>query len=67
MFGIFDGIQKSVENVVDVGIGAVSFGVYGDFSKSTVSKMIADGIEIAIIAKTFGVAEETIQELIKGK
>ena len=67
MFGIFDGIQKAVENVIDVGVGALTMNEYGDFSKKTVSKMIADGIEIAVIAQTFNVAEEAVQELIKEK
>ena len=64
MFGVFDGLQSAVENVVDVGIGAVTFGEYGNFSKSTVSKMIADGIEVAVIAQTFDVTTDVIREMI---
>ena len=61
MFGIFDGIQESVENVIDVGIGALSLGEYGDFSKFTVSKLVADGIEIAVIAQFFDVSVDLIE------
>lgn len=64
MFGIFDGIKDAVENVIDVGVGVVTLGEYGDFSKSTVSKMIADGIEVAVIANTFDVGIDVIEKMI---
>ena len=43
----------------------MTFGEYGDFSKSTVSKMIADGIEIAIVAEAFDVSVSVIEEMVK--
>ncbi|MCK5538843.1 MAG: hypothetical protein KAI79_18600 [Bacteroidales bacterium] len=64
MFGIFDGIEKSISNVIDVGIGVMTLGEYGDFSQYTVSKMVADGIEIAIIAQFFNVGEDVIKDMI---
>lgn len=64
MFGIFDGIQKSVENVIDVGAGALTIGEYGDLSKKSVSKMIADGIELAIIAEVYDVETDVIENLL---
>ena len=65
MFGLFDGIQKSVENAIDVGIGVMTLGEYGDFSKSSVSKMIADGIELAIVAEFYGTTVDIIEEMVK--
>lgn len=50
MFGIFSGIQSSVENAFDVGIGALTLGEEGDFSKKSVSKLVSDGIEVAIVS-----------------
>ena len=64
MFGIFDGIEKSVSNVLDVGLGVLTLGEYGDFSQKTVSKMVADGIEIAIVAEYFGVSEDIIRDMV---
>ena len=64
MFGIFDGIEKSVSNALDVGLGVLTLGEYGDFSQSTVSKMVADGIEIAIVAQFFDVSEDLIRDMV---
>ena len=64
MFEIFDGIEKSVSNVIDVGVGVLTLGEYGNFSQRTVSKMVADGIEIAIVAEFFGVAEDVIESMV---
>lgn len=65
MFGIFDSVADAVENVIDVGVGVVTLGEYGNFSKRTVAKMIADGIEVAVIANTFDVGIELVEEMIK--
>ena len=65
MFGIFDGIQKSVSNVIDVGTGIITLGEYGDCSKETVSKLIADGVEVAIIAQLAGVGEDVIEKFLE--
>ena len=64
MFGIFDAIEDSVSNVIDVGVGVLTLGEYGNFSQRTVSKMVADGIEIAIVAQFFGVAEDVIKDMV---
>lgn len=66
MFGIFDGLTNTVENVIDVGVGVLTLGEYGDFSKRTVAKMVADGIEIYAIAQFFDVAEDVIESMIEG-
>ena len=64
MFGIFDEITNAVDNVIDVGIGVVTLGEYGDFNQRTVSKMVADGIEIAVVANFFEVSENIIKDMI---
>jgi len=65
MFGIFDAVVDTVENGIDVAVGAVTFGEYGDFSKRSVSKMIADGIEIAVIANAYDVGIDIIEKMIE--
>jgi len=65
MFGLFDGIQKSVENVIDVGVGVMTLGEYGDFSKSSVSKMVADGIELYVVAEVFDTTVDVIEKMIE--
>jgi hypothetical protein len=67
MFGIFDGIEKSVSNALDVGIGFMTFGEYGDISKDTISRLIADGIELAVIAEALDVSEDFLRDLIEGE
>jgi len=64
MFGIFDVVADAVENTIDVGLGIVSLGEYGDFNKRTVSKMVADGIEIYTIASFFDVGTDVIQGML---
>ena len=64
MFGIFDNIEKSVSNVIDVGLGVISLGEYGDFSKQSVSKMVADGIELYIIADFYDTSVDIIKEMV---
>ena len=64
MFGLFDGIEKSVSNVLDVGLGVLTLGEYGDFSQKTVSKMVADGIEIAVVAEFFSVSEDIVRDMV---
>ena len=57
-------IEDVVSNVVDVGIGVMTFGEYGDFSKRSVSKMAADGIELYLIADFYGTTLEAVQDII---
>jgi len=64
MFGIFDAVEEAVSNVIDVTIGAVSLGEYGDFSQRTVSKMVADGIEVYTIASFFDVGTDVIEGML---
>jgi len=64
MFGIFDVVEDAVSNVIDVGIGVMTLGEYGNFSQRTVSKMVADGIEVYTIANFFGVSEDIVRGMI---
>lgn len=64
MFGLFDGIEKSVSNVIDVGIGVMTLGEYGNFSKQSVSKMVADGIELYIIADFYETSVDVIKDMV---
>ncbi len=64
MFGLFDTVVDSVDNAINVGLGVISLGEYGNFSQQTVSKMIADGIEIAVVAQFFDVTTDTIKDMI---
>lgn len=64
MFGIFDDLQESVENAFDVGLGIVTLNEYGDANKSTISKLVADGIEVAVIAQLFDTTEDIIKDMI---
>ena len=61
---MFKFLTDSIENAIDVGVGLVSFGEAGDFSKESVAKLIADGLTVAVIAHGYGVAEDVIQELL---
>ena len=65
MFGIFNGIADSVENALDVGVGVLTMGEYGNLNKRSLSKMIADGIELAIIAEAYDVGIDVLNEMIE--
>lgn len=65
MFGLFDGLQKSVGNAFDVGAGVLTLGEYGDVSKASISKLIADGVEIATIATVLDTSVEIIEQVAK--
>ena len=57
MFGIFNVVDNALDVVGDLFTGE-------DISREKVSKLIADGVGIAIIAQGFGVAESVIEELM---
>lgn len=62
MFGIFDSLTKSVENVLDIGGSLISG---EDIQKRQIAKLIADGVEVYTIASTLGVAESVVKELMR--
>ena len=64
MFGIFDVVEDAVSNVIDVGLGVMTLGEYGNFSQRTVSKMVADGIEIYVISDFFGASEDIVRGMV---
>lgn len=65
MFGIFDGIEKSVSNALDVGVGILTFGEFGDVSKKRISKLIADGVELAIVADLYETSVDVIEKIVE--
>ena len=65
MFGLFDGIERAVSNVIDVSVGVLTMGEYGNFSQRTVFKMVADGIEIAVIAQFFDVSSGVVESMLE--
>ena len=55
----------SIFNSVDNALSIVSNVVSGeDVSRYQVTKLISDGVSIALIASAFGVAESVIREVI---
>jgi len=66
MFGIFGGIEKSISNAIEVGLGLITFNELGEVSKDRIAKLVADGVELAIVADLYetsvGVIEKVIEE-----
>jgi|SaaInlLV_10m_DNA_3_1039740.scaffolds.fasta_scaffold54642_1 hypothetical protein len=61
MFGLTD----MIDNALDVTIGLVTFGEYGDISQRKVANLLADGIEVAALATAFGVTEDVILKMVE--
>ena len=55
------GLTGIIDNTLDV-VGSVFSGE--DIPREKVSKLLSDGISIAVIAHGFGVAEDVIQSMI---
>lgn len=64
MFGLFDGVAKSVENAIDVGVGVLTLGEYGNLDKKSISKLIADGIEMAVIAEALDISQDVLERIL---
>lgn len=58
---LFTGVSKSVENAIDI----LNDLADGEIDKKKIAKLIADGVEIAVIAKTLGVGEEVIKNILE--
>jgi len=54
-----------IDNALDVTIGLVTFGEYGDISQRKVANLLADGIEVAALATAFGVTEDVILKMVE--
>ncbi len=65
MFGIFDGIEKAVSNAIEVGVGIISFGELGDVSKERIAKLVADGVELAIVADLYETSVDVIEQVLE--
>jgi len=66
MFGLFDKIEESISNALDVGIGIATLGELGDVSKDRISKLVADGIELYLIADMYDTTVDVIEEILEG-
>lgn len=68
MFGFIDDMVKTtaklVEDVVDVSIGVVTLGEYGEVSKENVSRIIASGVTIYALSEASGVAVDILQNAL---
>jgi len=68
MFGFIDDMVKTtaklVEDVVDVSIGVVTLGEYGEVSKENVSRIIASGVTIYALSEASGVAVDILQKAL---
>lgn len=65
MFGsIVSGLVTLVEDAVDVTVGVVTLGEYGEVNKDNVSRLIAGGMTIYTISQVFGVSEEILREAL---
>lgn len=63
--GWFDDLTDVVSDTLDVGVGIVTFGEYGDISQEKVSSLIAAGMTVAAASEAFGVAESVIEEMLE--
>ena len=65
MFGILSDLADSVENVIDVSLGLLTFNEIGSADKRSISKLIADGIELAIVADMYGTSIDVINKIVE--
>ena len=61
MFGLLDGLVDSVDNGLSI-VGGILEGEAP--SRRKVAKLVADGVEVAVIASAFGVAESVITDML---
>lgn len=64
MFGIFDELENSVSNALNIGVGLLTLNEDDEINKKSVSKLISDGLEIGMIASMFNVGEDFIERLV---
>jgi len=67
MFGIFDKLEESVSNALEVGIGIATLGELGDVSKKRISKLAADGVELYIIADLYETTVDVIEKVLESE
>ena len=65
MFGILSDLADSVENVIDVSLGLLTFNEIGSADKRSISKLIADGIEPGIAADMYGTSIDVINKIVE--
>lgn len=67
MFGFFDGIEKSVSNAIELGTGLLTLGEFGDVSKERIAKLVADGIELYIVADMYDTPVDVVEQILEEK
>ena len=60
---MFDFLTKAIDNALSIPAAIING---EDVSRQQVAKLISDGVSIAVIAATFGIAEDVVQSMIAG-
>lgn len=61
---MFDFLTKAIDNALSIPAAIING---EDVSRQQVAKLISDGVSIAVIATTLGIAEDAVQALIEGE
>jgi len=69
IFGFISDVVESttevVSDAIDVGLGVVTLGEYGELNKENVSRLIAAGMTIYGISEATGVAVDLIEKALE--
>ena len=60
---MFDFLTKAIDNALSIPAAIING---EDVSRQQIAKLIADGVSIAVIAQTLGLAEDAVQAMIHG-
>ncbi len=60
---MFDFLTKAIDNALSIPAAIING---EDVSRQQIAKLISDGVSIAVIAATFGIAEDVVQSMIAG-
>jgi len=61
---MIDTTTKIVEDAVDISVSIVTLGEYGELSKENVSRLIASGLTVYMLAEATGVAVDVIESVL---
>lgn len=59
-----DVVEDVVEDAVDISLNIVTLGEYGELSRSNVSRLVAGGMTLAMIAGATGVALHVLEDIM---
>jgi len=60
---MFDFLTKAIDNALSIPAAIING---EEVSRQQIAKLISDGVSIAVIAATFGIAEDVVQSMIAG-